>query len=393
MDMPFATFIKSIYKAIGEGMSRAQFTQNAFAAMSAYEDAEQNPAYDYEMRTFRNYWGGSSIRVLASRMLHHTSPERFADYLEHRLTDSSRRLLFDELSPYCDRMSNENVAESCAWLFDRIIEAAAIPSKEKAFEYPCENPAFLPEDVALLQEAGSLCPRCGKEPLVKGRGRKVTPNYVKTPVIPPHARSRNILDGIKRVTSWVPEEGSRDDYILLCPSCSREYLRNCSTSDVSNLVSIKRSLIEAENSRWLANQHDLQEGIVELLFSLVGSNLDEASSSEELRIEAHAVRDKIQRGNAFLRNTTESYVTSYYGFIREEFRNLEKAGLLHWETVAGQFKSYSQTLEDSGMPQNDVVDALCDWIALKTGYNDSRFACYALVAFFIQDCEVFHAAS
>lgn len=43
------------------------------------------------------------------------------------------------------------------------------------------------------------------------------------------------------------------------------------------------------------------------------------------------------------------------------------------------------------MSQSDVIDYLTDWIRNKTNLGtDSRPACNAVVAFFIQNCEVFH---
>lgn len=51
----------------------------------------------------------------------------------------------------------------------------------------------------------------------------------------------------------------------------------------------------------------------------------------------------------------------------------------------------SQKLEKSGMSQSDVIENLSDWIRNRTNLGtDSRSACNAVVAFFTQNCEVFH---
>lgn len=51
----------------------------------------------------------------------------------------------------------------------------------------------------------------------------------------------------------------------------------------------------------------------------------------------------------------------------------------------------SQKLEKGGMKQGDVIEYLAEWIRNKTNLGtDSKTACQAVVAFFIQNCEVFH---
>ena len=48
-------------------------------------------------------------------------------------------------------------------------------------------------------------------------------------------------------------------------------------------------------------------------------------------------------------------------------------------------------LEKSGMSQPDIIEYLSEWIRNKTNLGtESKTACSVVVAFFIQNCEVFY---
>ena len=77
----------------------------------------------------------------------------------------------------------------------------------------------------------------------------------------------------------------------------------------------------------------------------------------------------------------------YYRYIESIFSESET----NFDLIASEIKMCSQKLETSGMSQSDVIDYLSEWIRNKTNLGtESRPACNAVVAFFIQNCEVFH---
>ena len=87
----------------------------------------------------------------------------------------------------------------------------------------------------------------------------------------------------------------------------------------------------------------------------------------ELKYKGVKVVNKLEVNYSLLRRKIESYVCTYYGFIKETMRNLVDENKLNF-------------------------DLLADWVMSKNPLS-SREACEILISFFVQDCEVFDEIS
>lgn len=133
------------------------------------------------------------------------------------------------------------------------------------------------------------------------------------------------------------------------------------------------------------NAVDLEEDIRIVLDVL--ANVDDSVQLVPLEYEALHIDEKFEAKNYMLKTETQIKVLQYYRYIESIFSESET----DFDLIASEVKISSQKLEKSGMSQSDVIDYLTDWIRNKTNLGtDSRPACNAVVAFFIQNCEVFH---
>lgn len=90
-----------------------------------------------------------------------------------------------------------------------------------------------------------------------------------------------------------------------------------------------------------------------------------------------------------LKNRISIYVTSYYPYIRDLFREMEGINGFRMETLSLQIKCCYVKMEAISDDKSLIFDQLVDWVMAKT-LSSSRAACEAVVSFFVQNCEVFH---
>lgn len=60
--------------------------------------------------------------------------------------------------------------------------------------------------------------------------------------------------------------------------------------------------------------------------------------------------------------------------------------------IADQISVTYKKMERNNMTQDEIVNSLADWIHTSTHMGIKYLlACHIIVAFFVQNCEVFHA--
>lgn len=142
-----------------------------------------------------------------------------------------------------------------------------------------------------------------------------------------------------------------------------------------------------------ANRNAIEEGLRNLITSL--SAIEEPNSLVRLRYNAVKTSKKIvEYPNRKLDNLLEDriayYVVRYYRFIQEQIGLLEQSGALAFHIVAKTIQRHYESLKANGYNSVDVYFKMRDYIQ-ETTKADSDTACEILVAFFVQNCEVFDA--
>lgn len=106
----------------------------------------------------------------------------------------------------------------------------------------------------------------------------------------------------------------------------------------------------------------------------------------ELNMTPTSFRKKIKEDNHELIDKVEFNVI-YYFVIRNYFKELEARHDANFNKVAKHIRKNYMGLKKAGQSQDQIHDNLTDMIASKSGAN--RNTCEKIVAFFIQDCEVY----
>ena len=82
----------------------------------------------------------------------------------------------------------------------------------------------------------------------------------------------------------------------------------------------------------------------------------------------------------------------HYENIKKHFALLDKVEEGTFDDIATSVKHIYNKFSRTYSTQEEIFNALVDWLNEKT-FNDSNYrtACEIVMAFFIQDCEVFRA--
>jgi len=111
----------------------------------------------------------------------------------------------------------------------------------------------------------------------------------------------------------------------------------------------------------------------------------------ELRYSPIPIANKIEKNNLLLKTKIEGYVNKYFTYIRDCFSDLDGKNGFQLEVVSAQIKCcYMKLKKESN--QTVVFDSIIDWV-MKEINAKNRYACEAIVSFFVQNCEVFDEIS
>ncbi|MCR5663201.1 MAG: hypothetical protein K6G50_13910 [bacterium] len=241
-------------------------------------------------------------------------------------------------------------------------------------------------EMPLLEEACFKCPLCGM-PLL---GSVKKPSVKRYAIVSIYNNKIAALEKKQSLSTKPNIIDAPANMLVLCKNHADEYNIEPTLEEYNKLKEIKRKLAKSYSLRCDIYNYPLEEEIKGVLNGLAGINSE--TELEELTLEALAIDKKILPNNYLLLNDETSLVLRYYNFIKEMFASLDRDNSLSFEVIASQIKAASRKLEDKKMPQEDIVELLADWIKGKTG-KASILACRTVVAFFIQNCEVFREIS
>lgn len=156
------------------------------------------------------------------------------------------------------------------------------------------------------------------------------------------------------------------------------------------MTSIFIHVLQAENKTedrgWLTN---LYRGSIEDEVKIVLDKLAQDKRSDikkELKYTPTSFKNKIEEDNHELIDKVE-YNVIYYYVIRDYFAELEGVNDSNFDKVAKHIRKQYEGLKKAGLSQDSIHDNMTDMIVKKT--SASRATCEKIVAFFIQDCEVY----
>lgn len=225
-------------------------------------------------------------------------------------------------------------------------------------------------DVSLLYEVNNKCPLC-QNTLVKTVKGKSVQTYEITQI---YSEKKEVP------TSKLKSYSNK---IALCKNCaSVHHTFNAEFSD--DLFNLKGEYEKQASFQEKIENVSLEDEITDVIFRLV--NVGPEIEQEEFKLDVVKLDKKIYPENTFLLSNLKDHVLRYYYFIQDM---LSKANI--FEDIALAIKKAYRKIHKIYSDQDDVVYHLADWIFNKTNlYKPAhRRACDIIVAFFVQNCEVF----
>ncbi|QKN24249.1 hypothetical protein GJQ69_06970 [Caproicibacterium lactatifermentans] len=238
-------------------------------------------------------------------------------------------------------------------------------------------------DAPLLAEANYECPLCHKKLVDTIKGKAIK-RYTITQIFPDDL-DEDTAAAFKALHPAPAHLDKPENLIALDDDCSEKYSIDPTVEEYGQLYEIKKELSQNYKAKMEVNGVQLEEDIRTVLDAL--SQIKDASELVELEYNALRIDEKFKPENFILKNETQVQVVTYYRYIEKVFSNSTS----DFDTIAAEVKISSSKLEKAGLPQADVITNLSEWIRNKAGLGtESILACNIVVAFFIQNCEVFH---
>ena len=132
---------------------------------------------------------------------------------------------------------------------------------------------------------------------------------------------------------------------------------------------------------------------IEVALTEVVGKLARLSSDEmpkPLHMNACRVKKKATECSDVMVADITNNVVLYYNFINEQLGILEANGTASVNLILSQVQVCYQSLKASGVGQQDAFYRVRDWLMEKTG-SKNELAFNIMMAFFVQNCEVFDA--
>lgn len=250
------------------------------------------------------------------------------------------------------------------------------------------NSSVLSEDIPLLAEADYECPIC-HSPLVEYVKNTPVKKYEVVKIFPEDtsafASEFALIPKPKHIDSPLNK-------MALCRDHAEEYVLEPTVEDYTKLKDIKDRLAATYALRIDINDAALEDEIQSVLHGLAGITDD--TVLEELPLDALRLDQKILPENHLLKNDEMTRVLRYYNFIDNIFSAMDRDGTGDFELIASEVEVAYKKLDNGQLSQEEIVDQLAEWIKNKSGVGSKNMrACHIVVAYFIQNCEVFREIS
>ena len=175
--------------------------------------------------------------------------------------------------------------------------------------------------------------------------------------------------------------------IALCPNCHNQYDKPRTIEEYRNLVKIKQRLLKNNEILKYYSSFYIEEEIANIIENIVNCDLNE--DNEELSFKLMTVDNKTNNSCPLsLQKHIKRNVAEYFNYIRSLFTEIDKNIPGKFDAIASQIKSFYKKCQMTNSNQEWIYYQLVDWLCSKT-QTTNKISAEIIIAFFIQDCEVF----
>ena len=240
------------------------------------------------------------------------------------------------------------------------------------------------EQLLYLKEVSFICPLCGKN-LRHRKQQKANKLYQIAHISPnsPTEEQYKLLGYLQRLGE---NSESFENNIALCKDCHDQQDYHTTQADYLKLLKKKEHFLELTNLQEATLSMGLEKEIENVVSRVCFLREDEL---DNLNYTPVRLTKKFAANELLLKNRVSMYVTNYYPYIRDCFKDLEGSNGFRLKALSLQIKSCFTKMEGISNSKSDIFDQLVEWIMSKT-LTSSRDVCEAVISFFVQNCEVFH---
>ena len=239
------------------------------------------------------------------------------------------------------------------------------------------------EVMFFLREVDFHCPLCGKEISYKEQKKnnklfEIAHIYPNRPTIAQY----QALCGAEKLGD---NSESFENKIALCFDCHSTQDYHTSLEDYNRLLSIKKKLLDISAISNAIRSLDLEKNITIVISQLANISDEELAN---LNYDPVYLTNKFEKSESLLKKRVESYVHSYFPYVRDCLKEIDGKDGFNEQVLAGQIRNCYLKMKDNCAEKSVIFLQMTDWLNSKTQLI-SRDACEVIIAFFVQNCEVF----
>ena len=388
----FSQFAEAVRCLFPGALTNGEYVRELFLQIVDFgEDEQGNPVFSRSLDTLKRYLSGNSLRKFAGRLVGNLDKFKFTSYVEARPPDEQETAR-EKLAEFLSSSQFAKFPDAVAELFEEIIRAEA-DGKEYTIAESVQYALPLsmdymptPENDFLREECAGKCLICGKR----------LQNHSIVDIIPKasNVQVRNeIREALKArgVTDLPDLNGSFDtssteNHALLDPNCKADYETLFNPEKAAKLLIAKRKASQRIALMEKIDSLEIDEYLEELLDSM--DSLIDLEKMESLQYAPHDIKEKIEPEYVTIRNDVSSKVSMYYGFIEEQLHQRDGINGFDFDDLAMSVRHCYKNLSKQGLSQDHIYSQMALWVQRMTRC-ENLVACQILVAFFVQECEVF----
>ncbi len=262
---------------------------------------------------------------------------------------------------------------------EAIAKAIAADSYLKERKAPTEA-----EQQLYLKEVSFSCPLCGK--ILRHRKQGKSNKLYEIAHLFPNSPTEEQYERLSTLPRLGDNSESYENKIALCKDCHAQQDYHTTQEDYLKLLNIKQHFLKLTDLHEATLTMGLELEIAEVVKRVCSLREDEMAS---LNYTPVRLTKKFSANELLLKNRIGMYVTSYYPYIRDCFKELDGINGFRLTALSLQIKSCFTKMEGITDNKSDIFNKLVEWVMAKT-LSTSKDACEAVISFFVQNCEVFH---
>ena len=240
------------------------------------------------------------------------------------------------------------------------------------------------ERQVLYDEVRGYCPICGNK-LTHTKNGKIFKTFEIAHIYPANPTLLEIR--LLKDEEHLGDVNDLKNLIAVCRICHKKFDTPRTVDEYRSWLNLKRKTIENNIIKDSYSLFNIEDEIYEVLKKLNSANIE--GEMESLSFNSLKIDEKTNETFPYLlKNALKNDVTNYFYFIQKCFIELDKTTLYKFNTIAAQVKSFYSKCMQVNNNQEKVYYAIVDWINEKTECRSKR-ACEIIIAFFVQNCEVF----